>query len=961
MTTPQETDPFHYQALFDAAGLGIARLSLTGEWLETNATLCRMLGYSKSELIHHAAADITHSEDLEVDAAGLQSLIQKETKSVSLRKRYVKKNSDIIWVNQSVHLVVTEQGSPDYLVLVVYPTQSTPSRQAQDATDKEKRALQIKANKESQLAQHYLDIAGNMIIALNTKAEVTLINQQGLSILAAKESEVIGKNWFDHFIFADELSTVKSWFNELMAGKVDNVRYAENFVKTIDGKQRLIAWYNTLTYDDTGHITGLLSSGTDITETKAMQEEIQSQKERFELAIEGTNDGLWDWNLLTNKAYHSRRFETMLGYDGNELSDTVEAWSGLIHPEDQAAAFTAVEEYLASGGTTSYENTFRMKTKDGQWRWITGRGKATFDENGQPTRLVGFNTDVTNDIERRKELEFASKHDPLTLLANRFLLNELLQKAIDGAKRKTAKLAVLYIDLDGFKSVNDQFGHQAGDQVLQTTAERILSISRQEDIVSRLGGDEFVIVLTELDTGLDVLSYTNRLLEALSADIYLEQTSSQNQIQVSASVGISLCDHQSDKGSESFIREADLAMYEAKKLGKNQFRFFDPQNDLATKTYQNMAQAITVAIEQEQFELYFQPKIDMKTGEILGFESLLRWNTPNEMLFPDDFLPVVQSNADIMRQITAWVFNNACQTLSEWQSQEKNWKISVNISSHDLHDSAFLNNIMTTLMKYPNIHPLMIEIEILETTALTNLNQTNRILSELKSHGFSIALDDFGTGYSTLAYLKELPVDTLKIDKSFVMDMTSNESSLSIVEASISLAEAFRCEVIAEGVEDEEHGEFLLQLGCRVAQGYFIAKPMPKHQITPWIQRYKSSKKWPSTTPITNLCSKAILNNLVSHRAWYQSFILRSQDEIAPNIPMNPKKCEFGKWLINPDVKHQLPSGAWAKIDEEHTALHTLALEILQTDPSNSEKKWALNTLHNRLDRLLKDLIEELS
>ena len=319
----------------------------------------------------------------------------------------------------------------------------------------------------------------------------------------------------------------------------------------------------------------ILLAFEDITERKVIEvgldKELQNERNRFALAIEGAKDGLWDWNLETDEVFLTERFETMIGYDAGDLPQNVEAWFGLLHPDDKEEVSKNVKEYLDSKGEKSYESTFRLRRKDASWCWILARGKAQFATSGTPLRFVGFNTDISQQMEYQDKLNHAAKHDSLTHLPNRFLLSELLTQAMYSVKRNNQYLALLFIDLDGFKEVNDTYGHQAGDEVLTTISNRMNDIVRSSDIISRIGGDEFVIVASNLKNNSEVLPLLQRLLSDLSLKIVYEG----NSIYVSASIGVSFYPQADDIGNEVLIRQADKAMYQAKLLGKNQYQFFN--------------------------------------------------------------------------------------------------------------------------------------------------------------------------------------------------------------------------------------------------------------------------------------------------------------------------------------------------------------------------------------------------
>ncbi|MCX6075350.1 MAG: EAL domain-containing protein [Campylobacterales bacterium] len=574
----------------------------------------------------------------------------------------------------------------------------------------------------------------------------------------------------------------------------------------------------------------------EIKRSKKLETSLQEERNRFALAIEGTQDGLWDWNLQTDDFLLSERFETMLGYTKGELSKNIETWLKLLHPDDKEQALKIVQEYIDTKGKGTYENHFRLRAKDGSWRSILGRGKAQFSADGTPLQFVGFNSDISHQLEFQEKLSHTAKHDSLTNLPNRFLLSELLTHAMHSVKRNNQFLALFFIDLDGFKEINDTYGHEAGDEVLSVLAQRMSQLVREGDIVSRLGGDEFVIVATELKNSNEVTPLLHRLLSDLSSNILYNE----NSMHVSASIGVSFYPQRDDIGNEALLRQADQAMYHAKLLGKNQFKIFDLEATQELKEQQQQISNLQEAIKTEQLVLYYQPKVNMRDNKIVGFEALLRWNHPQKgLLYPDIFLPLVEHDQSSMIELGRWVFEHAFSQLESLHLNDFDITLSINVSSYEVQQPNFSAYLKKLFAKHPDIKPNTVEIELLETAAFDNFEVTSKTLRECQELGVSIAIDDFGTGYASLHYLKTLPMNTLKIDKSFVIDLLSSCNNLSIVEASIGLARAFGCHAVAEGVESEDHGKILLQLGCDIAQGYAIAKAMPAEEIINWMKSWR--------------------------------------------------------------------------------------------------------------------------
>ncbi|MDO8455162.1 MAG: EAL domain-containing protein [Sulfurimonas sp.] len=684
--------------------------------------------------------------------------------------------------------------------------------------------------------------------------------------------------------------------------------------------------------------------------SKELEISLQEERNRFALAIEGAQDGLWDWDLQTDDVMLSERYETMLGYAPGELSQNIQTWHKLLHPDDKEQALKTVQEYLDKKGGGTYENHFRLRAKDGSWRSILGRGKAQFSADGTPMRFVGFNTDISHQLEFQEKLTYTAKHDSLTNLPNRFLLSELLTHTMHSVKRNNQYLALLFIDLDGFKEINDRYGHEAGDEVLSVIAQRMSQIIRGSDIVSRLGGDEFVIVATDLKNSNEITPMLQRLLSDLSSNILYNG----NDMHVSASVGVSFYPQRDDIGNEALLRQADQAMYHAKLLGKNQYKIFDLEATQELKERQQQILSLQEAINKEQLVLYYQPKVDMKSNKVIGFEALLRWNHPQKgLLYPDSFLPLLEHEPSSMIELGQWVFENAFSQLESLHLDGLDITLSVNVSSYEVQQPNFSAYLKELFAKHPAIKPNTVEIELLETAAFDNFEVTSKTLYECQELGVSIAIDDFGTGYASLHYLKKLPMNTLKIDKSFVIDLLSSCDNLSIVEASIGLARAFGCHVVAEGVESEEHGKVLLQLGCDIAQGYAIAKAMPAKDIINWMESWNGFPSWGETTLI-NASNRAILHASVEHRNWIFSIEEFLQNK-SSNLPeLGSAHCHLGSWLLHDASKEQRNSPDFESLNRLHSELHLYATELLHSEKEN--KSDGIEKLKRMRDEILQKL-----
>jgi diguanylate cyclase (GGDEF)-like protein len=396
-------------------------------------------------------------------------------------------------------------------------------------------------------------------------------------------------------------------------------------------------------------------------------------------------------------------------------------------------------------------------------------------------------------------------------------------------------MAVCYLDLDGFKSINDSMGHAAGDQVLIEVTRRIENTIRGGDTVARLGGDEFVVLLLELDKGEECVTTLERLLEAI-----IQPFNVNNQLSViSASIGVSMYPLD-DEDPDTLLRHADQAMYVAKQSGKNRFYIYDPALDRRARDQHEFLKSIRQGLEQGQFELYYQPKVNLRTKELVGAEALIRWRHPERgLLPPGDFLRQIE-NTDLDIEIGEWVTITALAQANYWRKNGLDIEISVNITGYHLESPGFAEKIKEMLARYPEMSPGKLQIEVLETVALSDITIVREVIEACRNLGVSFALDDFGTGYSSLSYLSNLPVDVLKIDQSFVRDMLEDKGDMAIIQGIIALARAFDRTTVAEGIETDNHYRILLDMGCELGQGYYIGKPMPAEELANWLENFCS-------------------------------------------------------------------------------------------------------------------------
>ena len=464
---------------------------------------------------------------------------------------------------------------------------------------------------------------------------------------------------------------------------------------------------------------------------------------------------------------------------------------------------------------------------------------AVSDTNGKTQNYVALFSDITPMKQHQQQLEHLAHYDLLTNLPNRMLLADRLSHAMNQSERRGQSLAVAYLDLDGFKAINDTYGHDVGDGLLIKLSKLMNSALREGDTLARIGGDEFVAVLSDLENMSDSEQVLERLLRAAMKPVYIGG----QRLQVSTSIGVTLYP-QDGVDADQLMRHADQAMYIAKQTGKNRYHLFDVHKDKSIQNQRETIEHIKRGLQQGEFVLYYQPKVNMKTGVMVGAEALIRWQHPERgLVFPGDFLPLID-NHPISLKLGEWVIDSALERMVEWQSAGLDIPISVNIDAFQLQQQGFVEKLAAALAERPMIPPCSLQLEILETSALGDMTDVLVIMKACLDIGVSFSLDDFGTGFSSLTYLKRLPAELLKIDQSFVRDMLEDPDDRAIVMGVISLASAFNRQVIAEGVESIAHGTQLLSMGCDLAQGYGIARPMPAEDIPAWVAQWKPDAAW---------------------------------------------------------------------------------------------------------------------
>lgn len=602
---------------------------------------------------------------------------------------------------------------------------------------------------------------------------------------------------------------------------------------------RVVEW------DSGGRPIRMLGAYFDITERKASEHELIVASQLLQETQAISNVGGWELNLETGDLYWTDETYRLHDTSPDEFNPTVDAGVSYFLPDSREKISLAIEQAIEHG--INYDLELETFTTKG--RKIDVRTTCHVTQvNGKSVRLTGIFQDISEQkaIQRKLELtnlnlekansalSFSAHYDELTGLPNRTLLSDRMQQAMIKCQRNNQSMAVAFIDLDGFKGINDSYGHSVGDQFLRLITQKLKQSLREGDTLARIGGDEFVAVIDELGLPEDAHKVLWRLLEAAANELNING----NRLKTTASIGVTFYP-ENNCSPDQLLRSADQAMYKAKQLGKDCWHIFDIQEDVAVKSKIEEIERIRLAFYNEEFVLFYQPKIDLRSKQLIGMEALIRWNHPEQGILPPVvFLPIIEHDL-LSIELGEWVIHTALEQLESWRSTSLEVPISVNISPMQLQSSDFVSRLKHILKKFPSRNLNNLEFEILESSALEDIDLAKEVINQCKQLGITFSIDDFGTGYSSLSYLKKIPAEYLKIDQTFVRDMLADADDCTIIKGIIELSKAFNLKVIAEGVETPAHGEVLTELGCFLAQGYGIAKPMSASDMPVWIKRWQ--------------------------------------------------------------------------------------------------------------------------
>lgn len=805
-----KTEAEKNRAILHNASDGIHILDYDGNIIEVSDSFCAMLGYQRDEMIGMNVAQwdaaFVGSELLEVVRKQFDNPVRSE---FSTRHRH--KSGRIFDVEIS--------GFP--LQLNGKPALFNSSR---DITQRLRieAALRLKEGYQRAL----LDNFPFAVWLKDTESRFLAVNAEFAHVFGCNAvDDLIGKNDFDIAPADLAASYVADDRHVLSSRQNKNV---EEMIFTA-GERRWFETYKAPVIDENQQLLGSVGFARDITDRKQAQENLLLAASVFTYAREAIMITTPDGSIVNvNEA-----FSRITGY---AREDVIGRKPAILQSGQQNKEFYQ-DLWIKLLNSGHWQGEIWNRRKNGEVYAEMLTVSAVHDAEDRITHYVALFSDITPQKEHEKQLEHIAHYDALTKLPNRVLLSDRLHLAMTQAIRRNMPLAVVYLDLDGFKAINDSYGHESGDQVLTTIADRMKHVMRDGDTLARLGGDEFVAVLVDLDISATCVPMLSRLLDAASEPVLVGGLP----LQVSASLGVTFYPQSEDMNADQLLRQADQAMYQAKLSGKNRYYLFDPLEDSNIRSYHENLEYIRNALVRQEFVLHYQPKVNLQSGEVIGAEALIRWQHEQRGLLPPAaFLPMIEDH-DLAIDVGEWVINTALEQMEQWQAEGLDIPVSVNICARHLQKDNFVERLSVILSAHPQIDPARLELEILETSALEDLYHVSRVIEGCGDFGVSFALDDFGTGYSSLTYLKRLPVAQIKIDQGFVRDMLEDQDDLSILVGVLGLARAFNRTIIAEGVETERHGKALLQLGCELAQGYGIARPMPAEKMPAWVKQWHAN------------------------------------------------------------------------------------------------------------------------
>lgn len=690
-------------------------------------------------------------------------------------------------------------------------------------------AIRRKYQTHVKIVRNILDSVSDVIVIKDYQGNFVFCNETVARLYNSRPSDMVGKN--DYYFTGN--AEQSDFFLKNVQSIMDRYQKEDVFESSTDANTGEIRHFKStkIPFRDVQNQLKILVMAKDITDIVMLKEEADKNKKRLEHVLDVSEEGLWEWNTQTNEVIHNKQWELITGIEQSQ--NTFAEFEECILPNDRDMVAHALETLIEHNEPYSIE--FRMRRPDGKIIWIWDRGRvAEYNDEGQPTWLVGIALDITTEKENQQKIANLAYYDQLTGLANRIQLETELKSAIELSQQENKYSALLFLDLDRFKLLNDSYGHHMGDKLLEAVAQRLKHIQAcSGGTVARFGGDEFVMVLPLLDSDQAQASelaqqFAEKVISELSASLHLKSVIQDIEIEysITGSVG-GVVFKSGDLSTNGLLQLADLVLYRSKAKGGNSAMIFDVNMQDELKHVRDLQQAMHHSIGNRDFCIYLQPKYDVNQL-IIGAEALVRWRHHElGILSPASFIAMAEETNMII-PIGTMVLEQACEQLKIWQSSEHTHAltISINLSAKQIWQSQFVEDFIAVVEPY-DIDQTRLIVEITESVLIQDVNDAIEKLSKLKQYGFSVSLDDFGTGYSSLNYLRSLPIEELKIDRSFINDLAQDAQARLLVKSVIDLARNFDLQVVAEGVEDKEQFELLAALGITIFQGFYFSRPMP--------------------------------------------------------------------------------------------------------------------------------------
>ena len=809
----------------------------------------------------------------------------------------------------------------------------------QDVTEQKQAEAAMRESKE--LLRLFIDHAPAALAMFDREMRYLAVSRHWLEMFDIDPTRVLGSSHYDILPGIPEewrQAHQRALRGEAMAPRMDRLERTDGRVQLI--RREVRPWFT-----GTGEVGGVILFSVDITQQRLAEERLHLAANVFTHAAEGILITDAEGTILdVNDA-----FTRITGYGREEV---IGRNPRMLKSGRQSDEF--------------YQEMWRQLLKDGKWTgeiWnMTKSGRvfaemltisAVPDATGKAKQYVALFSDLTSMKEQEWKLERIAHYDLLTGLPNRALLADRQRQAMAHASRQGRVMAILCLDLDDFKAVNDRYGHNVGDQLLVAAAYRLKAVLRSGDTLARPGGDEFVAVLPDLASTQDALPVLAQLQTAARTPFEVDQ----HVVRLSASAGVAFYPQPADVDADQLLRQASQAMYHAKLEGKGHYHFYDPRQDLSVRGRHEDLDRIRTALNSGELELYFQPRVNMRTGEVISAEALIRWQHPEAgLLLPAQFLPVLEETP-LAIEVGEWVIDSALRQMEAGNGAGLDLAVSVNVSAQQLQHPGFEAQLGRLLATHPGVPARRLELELLENGALTELAEVVALIEACGRMGVAFSLDDFGTGYSSLSYLRRLPFEVLKIDRTFVRDMLDDPEDLTLLEGMLGLASAFRRQAVAEGVESVEHGVMLLRLGCEQGQGYGIARPMPAGEMVAWVRAWRPYAEWARAKTLAP-DEWPLLHATVEHRAWIAAIAEYVGGCRKAPPAMEPTECRFGAWLQSARLPGQNGARDLTVLDGLHRRVHALAAEVLQQKASGRQAE-AMSGLEN-LQALRDQMLEAL-